>query len=518
MRLEFAPFDSFCKGFDDLLALATALCRTAIDKALQAILPLENDKIMPIKRRMKKWILASFLIGGFFATYGQIPQLGDSADQVWSKDEERNLGRAAYNRLLRSGDIYQNDADIDYLSYLGNKIAASTDTRLGLTFYLTRSPQINAFAAPGGYIGVNAGLVLATDNEHELAGVLAHEIAHVSQSHLARFVLAAKNRRLGNAAAMIGAVLVASQADTKQGAAAISAIVAGETQQQINDTRRHEIEADREGQRLLEKAGFNVLGMQTFFGKLYARADNTPSYLLTHPLPQRRLAALDTLQMASKQLASRDEYYLFKARLRSALLLNKDIEHLLAEEKNSDRKQVREAAKYLSALQAQKRGRFDAALATLATMADDMRSHRDVQLLAAKLLWLSDKPEAAEAHYEKLWQRFSGDSIVAYDYGQCLLAQKKLSLAADILKNQVDKSQNPAIYWLYAEVLGKLGRSVEQHSMLIRHYKYLGEYEQALNQAKIAQQQTASDWKSRAIFESEVKEIQQLIEAQKELQ
>ncbi|PIE45796.1 MAG: hypothetical protein CSA45_01665 [Gammaproteobacteria bacterium] len=447
-----------------------------------------------------------------------IPILGGVSDRLWGKKEELDIGREIYEKLEQQGNIHDDLADQDYLNYLGHKIGHYTNTRLGLRFYITKAKSINAFASPAGYVAINAGLILATDNEHELAGVLAHEIAHVSQEHIARTVLAAQDRRVGNAAAMIAAVLMATAGDsTDAGAGMVSAIVAGETQQQINDIRRHEKEADRIGRQLMKKAGFNELGMQSFFGKLYSseRAQNTPAYLLTHPLPLERQADIDSVgrQKANKYLPSSDEYFLFKARIGAGLLSRQDINRLTVQDKQSGQSQIRDAAHYLSALQHMRYGRFSQALGELSQMLSSMKRKRDVLLLQAKLHLLNKQTALAEKDYRSLWQRYRGDSIVAYDYARYLLSKNRLNQAVKLFENELDSvllSDQQA--HLYGQILGRLGRFVEQDKMLIRLYEQKGDDEKALTQAQIALSRPGLDWQSRSVFESKVKSLKSRIE------
>ncbi len=467
---------------------------------------------------LTRWISAVFSAYLLVITtplWGQnIPELGHASDALWSKSTELSLGKSTYERLRMQGQLYESAVDNDYLNYLGNKIAAFAKTRLGLTFYLTRATSINAFATPGGYVGVNAGLVLATDNEHELAGVLAHEIAHVSQEHIARMILAAKNRQTANTAALLAGALVASQSDSDLGTGAIAAILAGETQRQINDIRRHEIEADRVGKQLMQQAGFNSLGMQTFFGKLYTPGSvkNTPVYLLTHPLPESRQAALDTLQQRSKNLHSRDEYYLFRARVRSEFLSQSACQALIKQEKNNNKSAIVDAAWYLSALQALKQGQTEAALQHLAKMKTAMRRNRDVQLLRAKLQILNRQAGQARTSYQRLWKQYHGDNIVAYDYAHFLSQRGEWQTAEKILAKQAETSSNPQMYWLYGKVLQQLGKTVKQQQMLIRFYEQNGQYQQALTQAQIAAKLPQADWQSRAGFEAQQKKFQRLLQ------
>lgn len=443
-----------------------------------------------------------------------IPHLGSAADALWNKTTEFGIGKAAYENLLRQGRIHQSPPDTDYLNYLGNKIGAYANTRLGLTFYLTNATTINAFATPGGYVGVNAGLVLATENEHELAGVLAHEIAHVSQAHIARSLLAAKDRRAANMAAMAAGILLATAGDSAElGRGVISAAIAGETQQQINDIRRHEIEADRQGRRLMQKAGFNELGMQQFFGKLAASSttESAPAYLRTHPVPIDRQAAIDSFKNSGERLLSSDEYYLFKARLQTEFLSQKEVEQIITQAESSNTGQERDAGRYLSALVAMNYGKFQAALQSLQQMTTSMKSNRDVGLLSAQLYLLGEQPQKAEQLYERLWKKYPGDSMVVYDYAQFLIAKGYYKKAAQMLKKQADGDADLQLYWLYGQVLGILGEVSEQHRILIRYYRRQGDYARALAQAQIAVSRTDIDWQTRAMFEAQISDLEKIL-------
>jgi beta-barrel assembly-enhancing protease len=190
------------------------------------------------------------------------------------------------------------DPEVDeYLQSLGSRIAAQAqDDGQPFQFFAVAEPNINAFALPGGFIGVNQGLVLATANESQLASVLAHEIAHVTQRHIARTVRAQSRQSLASAAAILAAILVGAAAgggaDAMQGAIAIAQGAAA--QQQINFTRANEYEADRVGIGFMAAAGFDPLAMPQFFDTMGRRsglaATRVPEILQTHPVTSNRIA------------------------------------------------------------------------------------------------------------------------------------------------------------------------------------------------------------------------------------
>ncbi len=221
----------------------------------------------------------------------QLPDLGDSSQAALSPAQERKIGEAIV-RQIRAQGFYLQDPEVnDYLNELGHRlVAASHDTKQDFEFFAVPDPQINAFALPGGYIGVHTGLVLLAQNESELASVLAHEISHVTQRHMSRMVANQKNSMLLSLAGLALAVL-ASRAGGANGSQGVQAAIAGSqalaAQNQLNFTRENEYEADRIGFSRLVAAGFDPNGMAVFMERLQRASrfadGNTPSYLRTHP-------------------------------------------------------------------------------------------------------------------------------------------------------------------------------------------------------------------------------------------
>ena len=232
-----------------------------------------------------------------FAAASELPDIGSPADAVLPKSEEARLGRSIMREIRREGVIVDDPELTEYVQSLGHRLAAQvSDGESEFNFFVIDDPSINAFALPGGYIGVHTGLIAATDNESELAGVIAHEIAHVTQRHIARAVHANQRTSLIGTALMLGAVLVAAAADAGGDAvqAAVVTSQAAQIQSQINFTRSNEYEADRVGVQTLAAAGFNPHGMADFFGTLSSSAGpaaaRVPEFLLTHPVHSARIA------------------------------------------------------------------------------------------------------------------------------------------------------------------------------------------------------------------------------------
>ncbi|MBK1732926.1 peptidase M48 [Thiococcus pfennigii] len=224
-----------------------------------------------------------------------LPDFGSSADSLLSTGEERRLGRAFMQSVRRSLPVIDDPFLDDYINGLGHGLVAAGDAKgRHFRFFLIEDSTVNAFAGPDGYVGVYAGLVLAAETESELAAVLAHEIAHVTQRHLMRAYEDTQKMSLPATALMIGAAILGAQVSGDAGAAAMAGIQAATLQRQINFTRENEQEADRIGIAMLADAGYNPYAMAGFFDRL-AKATRiqesaAPEMLRTHPVTTNRIS------------------------------------------------------------------------------------------------------------------------------------------------------------------------------------------------------------------------------------
>ncbi|UPG93178.1 M48 family metalloprotease [Luteibacter aegosomatissinici] len=237
---------------------------------------------------------ATFVAGAQEAV--RLPDLGSSANALISPREAEDYG-AQMLRQMHALDLTLDDALLDqYINDLGFRLVAASDRpKDHFQFFIVRDTQINAFAAPGGYIGVNAGLINITQNESELAGVIAHEIGHITQNHLYRAFEASKKDAPLLALVLLGAIAAGSAG----GDAAAGVLMGGQgllLQRQINFTRKDEIEADRVGIQTLANSGFDPEAMADFFGRMQDTLrvgegeDALPALLQTHPVTLDRIS------------------------------------------------------------------------------------------------------------------------------------------------------------------------------------------------------------------------------------
>jgi predicted Zn-dependent protease len=241
--------------------------------------------------------LSIFLLGTMSVSAenkkNDLPEIGVVASSAISLDKEVLIGDALMRQLRGQAPIINDPLLDEYIQDLGNRLVAQADNvKFPYKFFILNSPDINAFAFFGGHIGIHTGLIFNARNESELASVLAHEVSHVTQRHIARSIEARQKSSPLQIASLLGGILLA-MANPEAGMAAISVSNAASAQSSINYTRQNEQEADRVGIQILAEAGFDPNGASSFFGILAekSRLKSTPlAFLLTHPLPESRIA------------------------------------------------------------------------------------------------------------------------------------------------------------------------------------------------------------------------------------
>lgn len=259
------------------------------------------------------------------AANNELPDIGSSASQVFSIAQEQAVGDS-YMRQLRAFAPLMEDAEVnDYIQHLGFRLVENNPQAADrkFSFFVVSENSINAFALPGGYIGVHTGLINRSENESELASVIGHEIAHVTQRHLARRIELQNQLSLPSLAAFVAAILIASQSNNSDAGMAAMAGAQGLTQQAIiNHTRANESEADRIGINSMYRAGFDPNAVVTFFEKMQENSRYRSSYfefLQTHPLSRNRItdARLRAAELPARPVIEKPTYKLIKQKIQA---------------------------------------------------------------------------------------------------------------------------------------------------------------------------------------------------------
>lgn len=425
-----------------------------------------------------------------------LPEMGDSAGTLISPQEEKQLGEAFFRGLHQQVDINQDSEIQQYIQTIGEKLVSQSDTpAYPFHFFVVMENAINAFAGPGGYIGVNSGLILMTEAESELASVMAHEIAHVTQRHLYRSYEASSRLSIPMVAATLGAILLGTQSGAA-GQAAIMAIQAGSVQFQINFTREHEEEADRVGMQTLSKSVFDPRSMPTFFERLqqstrYA-GQNIPEFLRTHPVTASRIS--DSRGRAEgypyKQYPDSLAYQLIKTKLQVLLNVDNDeIRALLQVRLNQGLSEQRTVANYGLGLVALKTQNFTQAESIFQRLAQEFPEQPHYSAALARVALESSNYKIALDRYQKLTTKFPENNAIKIEYVGALLKAGEPSNAKAVLFQLSQKTQRlPIFTQLLAQVYGDLNQPAESHRYLADYYFAMGETQQAILQIRLAQQ------------------------------
>jgi len=428
-----------------------------------------------------------------------LPSMGEPADNALSPNEEKQLG-AQFMRQIRAQMPLVRDIPVaEYIQILGTRLANATgkSSQQKFTFFVINDPQINAFAIPGGYVGINVGLIQAMEHEEQLAGVVAHEVAHVTQRHHAR-AFALGNQYSIRTAATILAAIVIGQASAEAGQAALAAGMAATQQSSINFTRTNEIEADRIGIEILANAQYNPIAMAESFAILRRKNSlNTSAgalqYLRTHPLDNNRIAeAKDRAGVQPKQsLAPQTDFQLFKARL--AVLTSEDNNQLQRIYEAKFKQNPTAENTYGIALLHLQANRLDKSIQYLDELKKIAPAHPMAELTRAAVLEKSGDSKTSrtvlEALNENYPERFSVvEKLVDFQTRKRQLASAKQTVTGYLRRIP---NPNPLAWRQLASLQQTLGEQAASHESLSRYFIGLNEPGHAMSQLKLALQHVA---------------------------
>ena len=426
-----------------------------------------------------------------------LPDLGDVSQTGFSPIQERKLGETII-RQLRANGAYINDPEVnDYLNELGHRlVAASRDVKQDFEFFGVPDPQVNAFALPGGYIGVHTGLILLTQSESELAGVLAHEISHVTQHHMARALSAQKDSMLMSLAGLALAVLAARGSGASSGEAASAAIAATQAltiQNQLNFTRENEYEADRIGFQRLDDAGFDVTAMATFMERMQRAfrfvEGNAPTYLRTHPITYERIAEAQARAYGHpyRQVTSSLDFHLVRALLRS---YQGDARDAVAffDDALKEHKYNNEAAVHYglvaSLLRERNYARARKELAVLEKLAPD---HPMIDAMAGHVMLDSGDINGAIRRFEAGVNRYPNKMQLVYDYPDALLQAGRNVDAAQFIERQLARFPGDGpLQLLAARAYAAQNKQMLAHRHQGEYYAWQGNLKLAIDQLELA--------------------------------
>ncbi len=448
-----------------------------------------------------------------------LPDLGEVAQASFSPLQERRLGESIM-REIRADRSYFDDAEAtDYVSGLGNRLASrSPGSRQDFDFFLIQDRQINAFALPGGFVGVNTGLLLTAQSESELASVLAHEIAHVTQRHIARMIAQQKQSQITSIAALAAAILL-SRVSSQAAEAAVAFGQASAVQSQLNFTRDNEREADRVGLQILEQAGFDPRAMAGFFERLQRATriyeTGAPSYLRTHPLTFERIADLQsrTQSLPYRQVLDSLEFQLIRAKLKAQLDPPREAVAFF-EEGLAERKFLSEAAsRYGLAASLIRVKDYARARKELEALRKLVPSNPIVETLACALAYSAGEPAAALACYREGLRTYPTYRALIYDYANTLLQTRQPDAALQFVEGRLQViADDYRLYLLQARSYAALNKRLAQHRAQAEAYARMGNVTAAVEQLQIGLKSGDGDFYQLSSAEARLKELRQLDE------
>ncbi len=399
-----------------------------------------------------------------------LPELGTASDTVLSPQKEAEYGRQVLN-MIREYDLLITDPLVrDYIYHLGFRLAAHSDKPTqAFNFNVINEPSINAFAVPGGYIFIHSGLFLMSDTESELAGVLAHEIAHITQRHSSRTLANMTKVSVPILLGMVGA-LIAARGNGNASQAIIASGMGLQQQMAINFTREHEHEADRLGIRILAKSELDPQGMAAFFGKMLRKYRITderyqlPEFLRTHPLSVTRVSeAKNRAEKIPPAIVNESPLYnLIKARLRVLTAHNPADALQFFQSIPADQRQ--QADRYGLAIAWLANNRPHKALAVLETVLPSAETMLAVSALKAEIMSHID-PERAHELFSQLAVIHGEHPAILVPWIKSLLrtgkpaAVEKARTLARILTTRVP--DEPNYFSLLAVANENAGRHIE---------------------------------------------------------
>ncbi|WP_432467401.1 M48 family metalloprotease [Agarivorans sp. Z349TD_8] len=465
-----------------------------------------------------------FVYTPFISANNQLPEIGTAGASALSIDKEVIYGKA-YMRLIRASHRMTNDPVLsEYVSELGNHLVAKAEqVRTPFHFFLVSDNEINAAAFLGGYVKIHTGLFLYANTESEFASVIAHEIAHVTQRHIARSIenqAAAQNLTL---AGMLGSVLLGI-ANPVAGIAALQASMAANIQNSINYTRANEFEADRIGLQTLVRAGYDPAGMGSFFGKLaekYRYASKPPQMLITHPLPETRVseARARANQYPQHFIAPSLAFQFAKARIivRHGTLDAKAALDYYQQQLQRKEYRIKDAALYGKALALFGLGQYPESK----TIIDELAKRHPDNLFMIDTLSDIDLAqqhfESAIARLQSAQSRYPDNQVIILNLSHAYSEKGEFTKAAKLLDRYLRHHPDDSLAWgELSRAQGRLNNLLESHIAQAEYLSLHSDYRRAIDELHSAYNLTKNQLELARIearikqFEAAEKQLEEL--------
>lgn len=448
----------------------------------------------------------------------KLPSLGDTSSGIISQQKEHELGRA-WLMAYRSRINEHNDPILsDYLEQLLYKLVSHSeleDRRLELV--TINNPSMNAFAVPGGVVGIHTGLFRYAKTEHQLSSVLAHEIAHLSQRHFARRTETQRKNTVVTLAGMLTSLVLAATVGGDAGLAGLTATQAASQHSMLRYSRQNEQEADRLGLKTMVAAGMDPRAMSAMFEEMLRITRYTgsrpPEFLLTHPLTENRVADAKNRinQLPPKHYQENIKFHLMRVRALIAIdnnpteSLNRFQHELEGDTLNS------EAARYGVVLAHTKLGNYPKAKKGIDTLLQKSPNSLTYQMADIEIDRSQKEFNLAIRKTKKLLTYNSDNYPLRISLAETYLKANRYLESEQVLDTLADSHPNtPEVWYQLAEVRGLAGNISGVHQARARYFILNGVFDQARDQLGYARKLLASDFKQTAIIDQQLRDLAKL--------
>ena len=446
-----------------------------------------------------------------------LPDLGDLSQADLPPALERRIGESLFRDMRVRDRSYINDPEISgYLNRLADRLVSKLpDSRQDFELFALRDPTLNAFAWPGGFIGVHTGLIVTTQSESELASVIAHEISHVTQHHIAR-QFAKRGEMTTIAIASLLVALLGARSNPQVAQAAIVGGQAASVASQLAYTRDFEREADRIGLQMLDSAGFDTRGMASFFERMQRSLrfyeSSSPAYLRTHPLTVERItdASARIQETSYRQVPDSLDFLLVRAKLRA---YDGDAREALADFDNRLRDvqgNQRIAARFGLAHAALRLRDFARAQKEVDALRAEHASSPMFDNLAGRISLDAGDPATAVSRFREALNRAPHARALVYGLIESLLLANRNEEALALVSDEVTLyTQDPQLFQYQARAAAALDKRLLRHKAQAESYVLNGQIQAAVEQLELAQRAADGDFYQQSSVDARLREMRE---------
>jgi beta-barrel assembly-enhancing protease len=484
--------------------------------------------MITLRHRLLAMLLGVALALPAHADNPELPNLGEDSRQAMTPTQERQVGESAMLEIRRSGDMLQDAELVAYINQLGGRLVQANGTAIPFTFFVIRDGEVNAFALPGGFVGVYSGLIATTQHESELAAVMSHEISHVTQHHLARMLDAQRMAPWVTMAALGLAILAAHGGNGDIGMAAAAATSGYLIQRQLDFTYAYEQEADRVGMQTLIASGFDPYAMPIFFGRLQKAnrlmEGNVPEFLRTHPVTYKRISDAEErlAKVQYKQIPDSADYLFMRER--AIVLQSTDIKSTVQRYRSTlADKRYSNLASHLYGLAL---GQYEArdwtgawqSLQKAKQAFGATESHPALEYLAGSIRQAEGRYDDALKLFRDAQAHFPSSRALVYGEIDTLFQARRYDEGLAVAQQAAALYPSDAVFYQrQSQIYEALGKAQAQHVAQGEYYARLHEYTAAIQQLEIAQRQPGNDFYQLSGIDARLKELQRVMSDQKDV-